>query len=162
MTALRIGFLIALASLTLACGTATAPEDAASSADAASALDTSRPVDASGAGNGVHCLGVPGNQCAAGQICCGGSSAITCESSAATCTGAALACDGTEDCPGALCCSTATGSSCSATCSGYHLCHDASECAPGESCCPNGGGVPQGALDHCLALAAGQTCPLPP
>jgi hypothetical protein len=133
--------------------------DAGTSVDAGSSVDAN--VDASVVGNGVHCVGATAD-CAPGQVCCGGSIGVTCQDPDAICTGEALACDGTEDCPGARCCSTALGTECAASCTGYHLCHDASECGAGEGCCPNGGGIPAGALSHCTALPAGTSCPLPP
>lgn len=139
-------------------------------ADAASVVDTGGGADAgtdagttgsdAGPANGVECVGTA--NCAVGQVCCGGSTAIVCQSATAPCDGPVLACDGTEDCPGAVCCQT-IGTACAATCTGgVRICHADSECNTGERCCPNGGGVPQGALEHCLALAAGTPCPAPP
>ncbi|HEX7478448.1 MAG TPA: hypothetical protein VF331_11620 [Polyangiales bacterium] len=132
---------------------ASQPDDAEVGLDSGSA-------DSDAGRAGVRCLGAVAD-CVAGQVCCHAATAFTCEAPSA-CTGDALACDGTEDCPGALCCGAAGGTACAASCSGYHICHSAAECGSGESCCPNGGSIYGGGLMHCLALAAGTVCPLPP
>jgi hypothetical protein len=109
----------------------------------------------------VRCVGAPA-PCTAGQICCGGPSGSTCQDPDAGCPGQRLACGGAQDCSASVCCGTAGSTACMAMCTGYHICSMSSECATGESCCPNGGGVPFGGLQHCLALAAGSSCPSPP
>jgi hypothetical protein len=118
----------------------------------------------SGGPDGVECFFAPA-PCVVGEVCCedvrlGESSCIDAD---AQCMGVALICDGPEDCLGQLCCGTNDGGSeCADSCEGYHLCHDDGDCNEGESCCPNGGGSPNGPLDHCTTLEMGMECPQPP
>ncbi len=121
-------------------------------------------TDGGGGGgpDGVRCVGAEGDSCPVGQVCCGGALEITCEPPTGSCVAGAIACDGSEDCPDAFCCGSGGGTMCASVCEGQRICHARTECNSGEDCCPNGGGIPNGALMHCLALDPGTSCPLPP
>lgn len=80
-----------------------APEPADGGGDAALA-DAARDAapDASAIGQTILCGTARCNVGA--QICCQTATASTCQPRGSACTGIAMSCDGTEDCPGEVCC----------------------------------------------------------